>query len=261
MTEQTKNESAESKPAKSEEISSTRSTQLIVVMIAIGILVGGVFYLVNKNSGSTSDEPAAATDTLGGLLEGDLNDPVARVNDVSIPLRRYQDRVKDFADNVVFQGLSLEDEVIRQQIREQALASLINTEILLQAATAANITVTDEEIEAAYQTAASNFGGATGLEQALSELGFTEEELLEDIRGQLIIDAYLQETIDIDGVTVTDDEVSNYYNELSSSNTEAPDFEEVSEIIREQLVIQKQQELLGGLIDSLRTEANVETLI
>ena len=247
----------ETKPNLAEEKKKGAGPIVIILLLVVALVGAGLFF---ANRESAEDEsPSEVTEN--PLLPEDLNDPVATVNGEPVSLKMYGDRVQDFANNVAFQGLDLEDETVRQQIREQALAALINTEILLQKADEAGVTVSDEDVEAAVSRASENFGGGDGLAEALTELGFSEEDLREDIRGQLLIDAYLQAELDLDSITVTEEEISDFYTEATSGVADAEPLEEVSELIREQLTIQKQQALLNELIESLRAEANIEILI
>ena len=242
-----------STPTENTGDSANKAMSIVIGLIVLALIAGGAYYFMqsgdsmNGNGEEMSDE--------------NLNEPVATVNGEVITRKKFQDRVQEFLNNAAAQGLPTDNEQLIAQVEDQALTALVNTELLLQKAAEAGVSATDEAVNEAYQRAVDNFGGEEGLQEALDELGFTAEELREDIRGQLTIDLYLEQETDFSAITVSDEEVRAYYDEVSATAEDVPSFEEIVDTLRDQLLSQKQQQAILDFIDSVRAEADIEVFV
>ncbi|OHC37435.1 MAG: hypothetical protein A2211_05350 [Rhodanobacter sp. RIFOXYA1_FULL_67_6] len=87
----------------------------------------------------------------------------------------------------------------------------------------------------------------------------TEADLRADIANDVIINKYLDEKLGLNTLTVSDEDVQTAYDAAAESNTEeVPPLEEVAELIRNQLLAEKQQGLIGTELERLRAEATIE---
>lgn len=150
-------------------------------------------------------------------------------------------------------------------LRSQALDAIVNTTLLAQAAETAGITVTDEEISAQFNVMVDNIGGIEAAEARLEQLGVTFDEFKGTLRNDLLLQGYLEANNDFD-VTVTEEEVQATYDSLVSTANVAdpsqiPPFAEVQFQIQQQLQFQKQQQVIGSLLEELRANAEVELLL
>lgn len=187
---------------------------------------------------------------------------VATVNGERIPLANYEKNTASLVTSVEGQGLDPQDPSIAEEIKKQALDLLINTEVLRQAAVAAGVVVTDEQVEARYQEILASVGDAATLATKMAELGITEESLRTDIRGEILIQTHLDSAVDLSTVTVTPEEVTAMYAGLGGdAAVDVPSLDELRPQIEQQLRYGKEQDLIGAYIETLKAAADIEVLI
>lgn len=223
----------------------------ITSFVVLAAIAGGAYYYLNQSDSSMtpSDEAVEATG------------PVAKVNGVEVSRFDYENRFEAISNNSAQQGFDPADATVASQIKEEALNVLINTKLLIQAAEENEIEVTDEEVEEEYQKIVVNLGGEEGLAEAMKNMNLSEEKLRKDIREQLAITELIQIKTNYSEITVSDAEVAEYYQNVSASNADIPELETVSEQIKAQILSEKQQDVIGNLIETLRIGANIEILI
>lgn len=197
--------------------------------------------------------------------EGMMSTPVARVNGAEISQEDYDRSVKQIENAFAAQGMDPASAEVSATIKNQALTTLINRQLIIEAATKAGVTVSDEEVETEYQNVLAGLGGEAGLAAALTETGMTEDGLRGDIRNDVMINKYL-ETKGLGAASVTDAEIEATYAAAASSTPAGsenalPPFEEVKELIRGQLVNDKRQVMINSELETLRTNATIEILI
>lgn len=226
----------------------------IIGILIIAALAGGAYYyLTQKNSG-----PDTTTTTGVEIPEG----PVARVNGNEVSSEEYAAAVNELSQAAGAQGLDLADVVVQNQIKEQALAVLINTELLLQEASRAGITTSDEAVSTELATLATQMGGEEALASALTAYGLTQEQLRKNITTQLTIEAYLSEAVDTESIVVTEEEVQALYNQAAAAGGEGlPALADIRTEVEAQIRGTKEQQLVQTFVDALRENAEVEVLI
>ena len=95
----------------------------------------------------------------------------------------------------------------RDEVRSQILDELINQELLRQKADEEGITIDDEKIDAELQMVKDQYGDK--YEETLTQYGYTETELRDQIKMQLTLQALIDKLVPKD--TVTDQMVKDYY--------------------------------------------------
>lgn len=95
---------------------------------------------------------------------------------------------------------------------ESTLQNLITTTLVDQEAKKANVTVTDEDINAEIEDLKTQFGGEEALNNALAQSSMT----LDDLKKQMPLQVEIRKILE-PKVTVTDEEISTYYNENKAS--------------------------------------------
>lgn len=98
----------------------------------------------------------------------------------------------------------------RQQLRRDALDSLIALELLYRASRAAGITVTDAEVDAAIARSRERFGSAEAFDQALRSRGLSAEQLRRDTEKTIAVDKYLEGKL-WRGLEIDNDQVRKFY--------------------------------------------------
>jgi hypothetical protein len=186
----------------------------------------------------------------------------AVVNGAEISVLDFESTLQQLTKNTDQQGVDPTDETVVADLRNQAIESLVNTELLKQAALAANIEASDTDVEARYQQIAESLGGAEALMTRMEEFGVTEEMLRRDIRNDILIQTHIDTAVDVTSATVSEDEIKGFYDQVASSNQGAvPPLDEVRSQIEENLRFQKQQELVSAYVEDLRSKATIEVKI
>lgn len=143
-------------------------------------------------------------------------------------------------------------------LQDSVLEEMINTQLLLQEAEKAGITVSDADVETAYQDLLKNFGTEEALVEQLSVVGMTKEELLVNLRNERMIQGYLDAKTTIKSVTATDAEIQAVYDQQFSSQEDAPKLADVHDMIESQLIQQKTGQLINEHITQLRSQADIK---
>lgn len=92
------------------------------------------------------------------------------------------------------------------------LDNMITMELIDQAAADANVTVTEEDVNAEIESLKTQFGGEEMLNTALAQSGMTLDDLKENTEVQVKIRKILEPQ-----TTVTDEDISTYYEENKDS--------------------------------------------
>ena len=217
------------------------ATIAIVLLLALG---AGYLFMTG----------ALVTDGTGITEE---NGPVAIVNGEEISRRAYDNATAQFTSIAEAQGANLSE----AEIATQVLNSLINNRLLVQEARESGASATDAEIQTEYDLVVQNSGGADSFNAQLASLGITEAEVRSELAEQLAVNKFLLSTVTTANATATEEEVTAFYESLTAANAEVPALEEIRPQIEEQILVQKQQQEVTELVESLRASATVEILI
>ena len=188
----------------------------------------------------------------------DLQPSAAVINGEKINQSDVTDRIDQILSSPQAQGVDTTDPTLLAQVREQVLNELISTALLLQAAEAAGIVSDPEAVETEYQLAVTQTGGEEKLIEQLSAGGITVEEFRANLREQLIIRQFLTVNTTIFSISVTDEEVAEFYEQMSAGQEGVPALVEVRSQIEGQLIANKQQVELDAFIAALRDAAEIE---
>lgn len=214
----------------------------VVLLVALGV---GYHLLTNVLPGYTD-----------GDMNGNTSGQVAIVNGEEISRETYD---QAFAQYQAIFGTT--EGVTEAQLQEQAVTDLVNTALIRQAAIAEGHAATDAEIDAEIAAIVEGSGGEEAFAAQLEQAGVSEAEVRQQVGEQLAMNAYVQEAADIEGITVTEEEIASFYEQVSAQSEAAPALEEVRAQIEEQIRAQKQQERISALIGELRTDADIQILI
>lgn len=138
----------------------------------------------------------------------DEADIAARVNGAPIT----QAMVNQVVKSLILERASTpgSDEIAK--LSDAALASLIDLELLFQAAQKEPIRVTDQEVQAEIARSKARVGSAKAFAAALQRSGMTEAALAADTRKTLMVDRLLEQRVTKD-VRVAPDAVRRFYDE------------------------------------------------
>jgi len=223
------------------------SNNLIIgVIIAVIAAMGGYYYGTDQSD--------------NGVKQSDRG-VVATVNGQEITQAEYDERYTQIVAYIESQGQSATTPEAQEEIKNQAVDSLIVEAILLQSAKKDGVTANDEDVSALLAQNKSQFADDAAFQEALTAEGYTESTLMENITRDNIIQQYLEANVDVSSVTATDEEAQDLYNQSIIGSENVPPFEEVRDQIEAQVLQQKQQPLIADFIQQLRDSSTIETFI
>ena len=222
----------------------------IGVVIILGLLAWLVFSMDNfgETDTYTSDD-----------FENEEVKVVAIVNGEEITTEDYNALVAQLAAQ---QGQSPEafSSQLNEEQQSEIIDSLVSQVLISQAAIEAGINIDDSEVEQRIQDVISQVGGEETFDTLLDAEGLSQSDFRQTIESGLLSQAYLEQELDFESVTVTESEVSSLYEEAVAGQENAPELEDVYAQVENLAIQQKQQDIVGDFVADLRTEANVEII-
>lgn len=171
------------------------------------------------------------------------------------------DDIKGETYNLVYSQLKLhagtfEEEVDNNEIKQATMESLIDRQLLLQQAKEEGVEVTDEVVDSEFETIKSE--NKEALDTLLEQYQITEEGFKDQLKFELTLNEFLAKTIE---VTVTDEEVKEQYEKAKEGNDSIPEFDEIKDQLKKQLLQQKTDEALQAKIDKVKEKSEIEEKI
>jgi SurA N-terminal domain len=191
------------------------------------------------------------------------NQAVARVNDVKIIKGDYDSSLMQLLDMATKKGADTTDPAIMEQIKTQTIDTLVNGELLRQAARTAGIEAPADAIDVRYEKIQNEVGGADVLATRMAEFDITEKSLRRDIENEILIEGLLTSVIDPNPAIVTDEEVTAFYDQAVKSlspEMKAPPLEEVKNDIAVQIQKDRQNTKISEFLEKARSDAKIEIL-
>ncbi len=229
----------------------------IGAIVVLALVAGGYYYSKNRENA-----PAPADTGTASIPGVDGEGPVARVDGTEIGREEYRRAVEQLVASYNSQGLDVSSAEAGEGIKTQAVDTLVNRQLVIAAAMKAGITADDQAVEAEYQNLVSSLGGPEQLAAALASANTNEEELRADLKEGVLINNYLAAKTGLNNLTVSDEEVTAYYETAKASSTAGvPELADVKDLIKNQLLADKQQKAIAAEVEKLRAEATIEILI
>lgn len=242
-------------------------TGFVVGAIVLALLmIGGVWYFMSGTN--VTDQPAVAGGDAGptaasilGLDEGEPTDPIVEVNGEVLERAAYNRLRQQLAGQAQQQGMNLSATSTIEQINNQALETLINTELIRQAAVAAGGEVDSAAVDTRFNEIVEQVGGTDALASTLEEIGLTEASLREDVQQEILVQGYIDAELEGEDLTASEEEVTALYEEAGGAEAGLPPLEEVRGQVEQQIEASNRQEAVNAIVDALRESADVEVLI
>ncbi len=232
---------------------------LIAGVVGAVLVVAGLYYYFVLDTVSSPNEQEAAN-SLEPAQGTDYPEVVAVVNGEEVSREDLLSGLNQEMQGAAEQGADVADAAVQSQMQASAMDRLINTVLLLQAAKSSGVEVSEEDITTEYARISGQFPDIASFEAAVAEQGLTEAQLREDMRDNLLLNAFIASDA-FEQPSVSPEEIQATYDEVAAAQTGLPPFEEVKTAIEAQLAAQKQQAVIGAYIESLRAEATIEVLI
>jgi len=146
-------------------------------------------------------------------------------------------------------------------LQTQTIDVLVGQALLRQAIEKSGVSAPQADVDAQISATKEQLGGQEAFDAELTAQGVTEEDLREQISEQLSTILYLNQTLELESLSVSDEEIQTAYDQAVAAGEEVPPLEEVRSQIEGALFQQKQQISINQHIQKLRSEAEVEILI
>ncbi|HMB17495.1 MAG TPA: SurA N-terminal domain-containing protein [Candidatus Paceibacterota bacterium] len=205
-----------------------KNKKQIVIPIVILIVAGLVSFLVIK----------------GDIFNG--GNTVATVNGEKITQKEFDLTKQQLSSSQASQ-------ITEQQIVDQ----MVINELLVQEAKNEGFETTQEEVDEQYQSIITQAGGQEVFNKSLEQLGVTEKYIKDDIEKQLLVQKFADKQRQENDFSVTEEEASTYYDQLSSQQEGVPPYEEVKEQIKSQLSQQKLNNFILNIASQLKEKADI----
>ncbi|MFT5037176.1 MAG: hypothetical protein ACI9VM_000753 [Candidatus Azotimanducaceae bacterium] len=238
-------------------VTSTGSSKNLIIGVVIALLALGAYMFTQKD---TADTESAVVQMDAGEI--DPQSVVARVNGTELFGVDLSLQLSQIIQASGFPDATAVDSETLPIMKEQALDAIVNTELMVQAALAAGIVVSSEEVNAQFDEITTNVGGPEVVAERLAELDLSIDDFKENLSRDMLIGQYIETNAEPVEPGSTEEEVQNFYNEITAGQTEnVPPLEDIRPQIEAQLDILKQQEVVNVMIGALREGAEVESLI
>jgi foldase protein PrsA len=99
---------------------------------------------------------------------------------------------------------------VETELKARILESLIQLELIKQAAKDLGVDVTDKQIDGYIKQLETQYGGKSGLEAAMKQSGVEAAQLRESIKNRLLVDGVTKKS-QTASATVTDAQIKEYY--------------------------------------------------
>ena len=203
-------------------------------------------------------------------LEG-IPDVVAEVDGEEITGDEFSESYEAQFQQLSMQSQMTGEEPDQDEIKQQALDMMVNSELLVMDAEEQGFSASDEDVDEYLSTMAEENGldSTDALVEQFEEQGLDEERVREDVHKEVLMEQVI-ETIDAE--EPSEDEVKEMYymqvEQLEAMNEQAgeegeeqevPSFEELKPDLEEQAAQQKENEAVEAHLDDLREDADIET--
>jgi foldase protein PrsA len=133
----------------------------------------------------------------------------ARVDGVAIKLSEIDSQLATMKKQspTTFQGA--EGATREQDYRARILDSLVQIQLIKAASAKAGITVSDAQINTQMKTLETQYGGKAGLDNAMKQAGVSSDQLKENLRSRMLVDALAKKVAPVPAVT--DKQIADFY--------------------------------------------------
>jgi FKBP-type peptidyl-prolyl cis-trans isomerase (trigger factor) len=214
---------------------------------------------------ATNQQEVSAEEMQAKLAEQqvDNNKIVAVVNDEELTGEEYNVALTSIQWQMQQMGQDPSSKESMEQVKAQALDTVVNQALILQKAKEAKIKASTSEIDKEYSLVEKQFGGEKEMKKALKSQSMDVKTVKEQITEYIIFEKYMDKVAPT--VKITDKEIKEYYDQAASKSKEAgqelPPLAEVSKEIQGIIKQEQQQKLLATHVEELKADAEIEMKI
>ena len=225
------------------------------MVVGILLIASGLLFVLEK-------EGRTSTGIFSGIISKmEEGKPVARVNGTPILMSDFTSSYNQLLQMSTTQGVDVSDPAMVEKLRTQAIDTLVNAEVLRQAAIEAGMTATEEQIQTRYTEIQDGLGGAEALTARMAEFGVTEASLRRDIENEFLIQGLFDANVDSTNIVATEEELVALYDQAGGAEAGLPPMAEIKDQIEAQIIFDKEQKLISAFIEELRAKATIEVLL
>lgn len=242
------------------------SLLLLIGLLSIGLLAA----CGNNDDGKGNNDDSTNANGEMDLPEPNLDDipkVVAEVNGEEITKEDFEEiYTQQFQQQAMYAQMTGE-EVNEDELKGQVVDSLVDQQVFFQEADKRFPEASQEGIDELFDDLIEQFEAKSkeDLLKTYKENGVDEDELMENIELQVRINQLIEE--DIGEIKIKEDEIKEAYDaavkEQEEANKDAeepqeiPEFDEVKDMIENNLKEQKEAEALQVILDDLREKAEI----
>lgn len=191
-------------------------------------------------------------------IEGNQGDAVAIVNGEEISQQQFVNQVDQVKMSYQQQGIEI-DEENEVLIKNHVLDQLVNTTLIVQAATEEGFSPTNEEVQAELDQIRAQYDSEEEFNTILEQNNLNLATLENEITYQLSINRYV--AAKVEEPLVSEVEIKERYDLYKQQTEEMPELEEIETQLKEEIKNEKNQASIGELVNRLRKESQIEILI
>lgn len=226
---------------------------LVIFVILITIIIVLFLIFLSRNYTKTY------------TLDKNNNSTVALVNKIPIQLKTLNLAMSDMVKSSSFDGVDTSSLEVQDKIRNIALDTIIDQEVIVQKAREQKIEIPKSKIESEFNLVKFQYENDNAFISKLNSIGMTEDDLRNDIERQLLITAFQDKIYDESKDIVNDSDIRIFYDALKQKYIEqdkvAPPIESIREKIIQKILDRRHQLFMEKVAKMLREKAKIEKLI
>lgn len=212
-----------------------------------------------EDTAKASEEQAAAGQETELELPAE-EDVVVVVNDEEVLGNVYNSVARQLETSMATQGTDVKEEENAKMVKDQAIDVIVGNKLILQDAADKGHKADDTVVKERLEELKGQFESEDAMNEALKESGYTLEDIEKQLSEQITYEAYVAKELKTE--EITDEELTAAYDQFkSTSEEEAPPFEEMEPMIRQSLEQEKSQEAVAKRIDELKKDAKIDVKI
>lgn len=187
---------------------------------------------------------------------------VAIVNEEEIKLTEFETLLESKLMGYQQEGLDLntpEGEQLLEQLRNETLDELINMTVLMQGAEKEGFEASLAQVEEQLQSIKQQFETEEQFEEALALNNISLDELEQQISDQIKMDQFISEKVG--QVSVTEEEMRQFYDDFSKEAEDVPAYEELVPQIEQHLTQEKRNEKINTILEELKNQSEIEIIM
>ena len=184
------------------------------------------------------------------------NKTIAKVNGREIKRNDLDLQIKKLTQSLKI-TIPQEGTKERNNFEQEELNRMIDAVLLAQEAEEKDFRPKEEEVKSQYDLLLSQVGGEEKLTEALNNVGITNEQLKEDMAVQMMLDKYFGFIKEKNGITVTDEEIKDFYEKEIVPQDKKIELKDVEARIHQVLEQQKLNQPLSEIVQDLRSKAEI----